>query len=261
MISLKIYHVNAFSETAFGGNPAAVVPLEFWLSDEIMQQIAFQNNLSETAFFVKTSSGYQIRWFTPKVEVNLCGHATLASSYVLFEILKIEEKTLVFDSKSGPLYVTKQNDTIFLDFPAVEFEEVEPNLEIQTGLKLKPLATFKAIDDYMLVFESESDVLNADPDFGILAKTNARGIIVTAPSNNFDFVCRFFAPRVGINEDPVTGSAFTKLIPYWSKKLNKTIMNACQVSERKGFVNCEYKNDRVLIGGKPNLYLVGEIFI
>lgn len=259
MTSLKIYHVNAFSSNPFAGNPAAVIPLDFWLSDVIMQQIAAQNNLSETAFFVKTSDGFHIRWFTPNVEVNLCGHATLASAYVIFEILGFQGESIAFDSKSGPLYVSRSNQDFYLNFPAVISEEVKSLEGIEEAMNASPVKILRAGDDVLLIFENESEVSNLNPDFGLLSKIDARGIIVSSISDKYDFVCRFFGPKVGINEDPVTGSAFTKLIPYWSAILGKTEMNACQISQRMGDVSCQLLGDRVLIGGKANLYLQGEI--
>ncbi len=259
MTSLKIYHVNAFASNPFSGNPAAVIPLDFWLSDAIMQQIAAQNNLSETAFFVKTSDGFHIRWFTPNVEVNLCGHATLASAYVIFEILGFQGESIVFESKSGPLYVSRCNQDFYLNFPAVISEEVK-NLEgIVDAMNASPVQIFRAGDDVLLIFKNETEVSSLHPDFGLLTKIDARGVIVSSISDKYDFVCRFFGPKVGINEDPVTGSAFTKLIPYWSAILGKTKMEACQISQRRGDVSCELLGDRVLIGGKANLYLQGEI--
>jgi PhzF family phenazine biosynthesis protein len=257
--SLKIYHVNAFSSNPFTGNPAAVVPLDFWLSETIMQQIASQNNLSETAFFVKTAEDFHIRWFTPTVEVNLCGHATLASAYVIFEILGFQGDTITFESKSGPLYVSTNGQEIFLNFPAVVAEELKILTGIEEAMNAIPIQIYEVGDDVLLIFESETAVANLNPDFGLLSKINARGVIASSKSETYDFVCRFFAPKVGVNEDPVTGSAFTKLIPYWSAILEKTKMNACQISQRRGDVRCELLDDRVLIGGKANLYLKGEI--
>lgn len=259
MTSLKIYHVNAFSANPFSGNPAAVIPLDFWLSDAIMQQIAAQNNLSETAFFVKTSEGFHIRWFTPNVEVNLCGHATLASAYVIFEILGFQGETLVFESKSGQLSVSRTNEDFYLNFPAVISEEVKSLEGLEQAMNATPVQIFRAGDDVLIIFENETQVSSLNPDFGLLSKIDARGIIASSRSDKYDFICRFFGPKVGVNEDPVTGSAFTKLIPYWSTVLGKVEMNACQISKRRGDVSCELLDGRVLIGGKANLYLQGEI--
>ncbi len=259
MTSLKIYHVNAFSSNPFSGNPAAVIPLDFWLSDTIMQQIAAQNNLSETAFFVKTSEGFHIRWFTPSVEVNLCGHATLASAHVIFEILGFQGESIIFESKSGPLYVSRTKQDFYLNFPAVISYPIKSLEGIEQAMNAIPVHIFRAGDDVLLIFENETEISNLNPDFALLSRIDARGIIVTSLSDKYDFVCRFFGPRVGVNEDPVTGSAFTKLIPYWSSILGKTKMSACQISQRRGDVSCELLGDRVLIGGKANLYLQGEI--
>jgi PhzF family phenazine biosynthesis protein len=259
MTTLKIFHVNAFASGAFSGNPAAVVPLDFWLSENLMQQIAAQNNLSETAFFVKTADGFHIRWFTPAVEVNLCGHATLSSAYVIFELLGFSGKTITFDSKSGPLYVSKSGSEFFLNFPAVVSEELQVLDGVVPALGSTPTKILKAADDVLLIFENEETVANLEPDFALLSSINARGVIVSSLSNPYDFVCRFFGPNVGVNEDPVTGSAFTKLIPYWAGILGKNEMNACQISKRRGDVSCQSLGDRVLIGGRANLYLQGEI--
>lgn len=259
MISLKIYHVNAFSSGAFTGNPAAVIPLDFWLSDNIMQKLAAQNNLSETAFFVKTTEGYHIRWFTPTTEVNLCGHATLASAFVIFDILNYQGDSLVFDSKSGSLFVSKNNGNIYLNFPAVLLEEVQELEGIEVAMGELPSKIYKADDDYLLLFENEEIVANLSPNFSLLSKIDARGIIVTSKSTKYDFVNRFFGPKVGVNEDPVTGSAFTKLIPYWANIFQKNSLCACQISERGGEVDCQMLDERVIIGGKANLYLQGDI--
>ena len=259
MISLKIYHVNAFSSGAFTGNPAAVIPLDFWLSDSIMQKLAAQNNLSETAFFVKTTEGYHIRWFTPTTEVNLCGHATLASAFVIFDILNYQGDSLVFDSKSGSLFVSKNNGNIYLNFPAVLVEEVQELAGIEVAMGELPSKIYKADDDYLLLFENEEIVASLSPNFSLLSKIDARGIIVTSKSTKYDFVNRFFGPKVGVNEDPVTGSAFTKLIPYWANVFQKNSLSACQISERGGEVDCQLLDGRVIIGGKANLYLQGDI--
>ncbi|MCA0363531.1 MAG: PhzF family phenazine biosynthesis protein [Bacteroidetes bacterium] len=257
-----IYCVNAFSKGDFTGNPAAVVPLDFWIPDSTMQKIAMQNNLSETAFFVKNKNGFHIRWFTPKVEVDLCGHATLASAYVIFEILKISESEILFDSRSGILKVFKSENTIFLDFPAADLKTISVDTGIFEALKTESVISWqRAKDDFLLELPDENTVKKLKPDFQKISQTPARGVIVTAPSEDYDFVCRFFAPRVGINEDPVTGSAFTKLIPFWSKKLNKEKLFAKQISERGGEVICQYNGGRVLIGGSASVYLRGRIQI
>lgn len=263
MTDFSIYHVNAFTTTAFTGNPAAVVPLNFWLDDATLQLIAAQNNLSETSFFVKTLSGFNIRWFTPKVEVKLCGHATLAAAYVIFEELGYNSDTIIFESKSGELSVSKSGNKLFLDFPAASFEIVPEANDLVFAIGATPEYIFKAEDDYMLVFESKSQIEEISPDFGLLTNVKARGIIVTAISDeeNIDFVSRFFGPASGVNEDPVTGSAHTKLIPYWAKRLSKNKMVAKQISKRGGLLFCELKGERVSIGGEAQLYLKGKIWV
>lgn len=261
MITLKIFHVNTFTSEDFKGNPAGIVPLDFWISDGLMQKIANQNGLSETAFFVKSSRGFGIRWFTPETEVELCGHATLASGYVLTELLGHPDKKITFESKSGDLKFFKEKGKFFLDFPAYVPEKVELDFPFQKVLGVKPNSLFTANEDILAVFDSEEDIAKIKPDFYQLSKLKARGLIVTAASKKVDFVSRFFAPSLGINEDPVTGSAFTKLLPYWSKVLNKTVFDAVQVSERTGQIIGEYKDNRALIGGDALHYLSGEIFI
>ena len=257
-----LYIVNAFSKGEFTGNPAAVVPLDFWIPDTTMQNIAMQNNLSETAFFVKNKNGFHIRWFTPKVEVDLCGHATLASAHVIFEILKIAESEILFESKSGTLRVFKEDGLIFLDFPSADIQPVMQENNIYEALSSPSILSWsRAKDDFLLEFSDEISIKELSPDFHKISQTEARGVIVTSQSSEYDFVCRFFAPRVGINEDPVTGSAFTKLIPFWSKKLNKEQLFAKQISDRGGEVNCKFKGERVFIGGNASVYLKGRIEI
>ncbi|MBK6977857.1 MAG: PhzF family phenazine biosynthesis protein [Cytophagaceae bacterium] len=257
-----LYIVNAFSKGEFTGNPAAVVPLDFWIPDTTMQNIAMQNNLSETAFFVKNKNGFHIRWFTPKVEVDLCGHATLASAHVIFEILKIAESEILFESKSGTLRVFKEDGLIFLDFPSADLQSVMQENNIFEALSSPSILSWsRAKDDFLLEFSDEISIKELSPDFHKISQTEARGVIVTSQSSEYDFVCRFFAPRVGINEDPVTGSAFTKLIPFWSKKLNKEQLFAKQISDRGGEVNCKFKGERVCIGGNASVYLKGRIEI
>jgi len=259
---MKIFIVNAFAENKFGGNPAAVVPLREWLPENLMQQIAMQNNLAETAFIVPQEDEFAIRWFTPAVEVALCGHATLASAYIYFNRLGYAKEKITFHSKSGPLHVTKRDDEkLTLDFPADILHEAPLLPEIEHGLKTKPLEVYKASTDYMVVLKDQKAVETLDPDFSLLAKLKSRGIIATAKGENVDFVSRGFFPQSGINEDPVTGSAHTVLTPYWAKRLGKEKLSAIQWSKRKGFLDCELKSDRVLISGNAHIYLEGEIFI
>jgi PhzF family phenazine biosynthesis protein len=261
MPKLQIFQADAFASGLFKGNPAAVVPLKDWLPDQTMQQIAAENNLSETAFFIPEGDHFHIRWFTPKAEVKLCGHATLATAHVLFNELNFQEKQIEFNSKSGILTVKKIEDKLQLDFPADFAIEVEPVSAFAEAFGTKPPATFKGKTDYLLLFDSEETIQKLKPNIGLLLSTDARGIMVTAKGNEVDFVSRFFAPAVGVNEDPVTGSAHTTLIPFWSKRLNKTEMTALQLSERGGQLWCNLSGDRVLIAGKAVTYLRGEIEI
>lgn len=258
---LNIYQVDAFAENVFSGNPAAIIPLNEWLSKDIMQKIAFENNLSETAFFISTENGFYIRWFTPTTEVNLCGHATLATAHVLFQHLNYSEKEILFESRSGILKVKNEDDLIVLNFPSSIVEEIVITDNIKMAFNIQPQKCFKGLDDLMLIFEKEADILNLNPDFTKIKESKTRGIIATASSETYDFVSRFFAPAVGVNEDPVTGSAHTMLIPYWSKQLSKELLTAKQVSIREGNLYCKNLGERVEIGGKAVTYLVGEIYM
>jgi PhzF family phenazine biosynthesis protein len=258
-MNIPIYQVDAFHHELFKGNPAAVCPLEKWLSNDLMQAIAMENNLSETAYIVKVQAGYEIRWFTPLSEVDLCGHATLASAHVLFNHLSYEQDTIAFFSASGILYVKRRKDgRIYLDFPAHKPRKVKNIGLFGEAMGKQPLLAFKA-KKLMLVYENEEEVLELSPDFKLLESLNEVGVIATAPGKDFDFVSRFFAPAVGINEDPVTGSAHTHLIPYWSEILNKKYLSAWQCSKRGGILLCENENDRVLIGGHAVTYMNGTI--
>ena len=258
----KIYQIDAFADKVFSGNPAAVCPLDTWLDDETMLKIAAENNLSETAFYVKKGDNFEIRWFTPTVEVDLCGHATLATAFVLFNHENYTESTIQFYSPgSGKLTVTKNGDLITLNFPSDNFEQIALTDEIRNCFNLMPISAYKGKTDYLLVFENEEEIIEIQPDFNEISKLNVRGVIVTAKGNEVDFVSRFFGPQVGVNEDPVTGSAHTTLTPYWSKQLNKTEMTAIQLSEREGYLQTKYLDDRVEISGEGKLYLTGEIFI
>ncbi len=261
-MKLKIYQIDAFTDKIFSGNPAAVCPLSTWLPDETLQKIAMENNLAETAFYVKKNDEYQIRWFTPTVEVDLCGHATLAAAFVLFNYEAYPNTGISFSShKSGILKVYQRGEFFTLNFPTDIFEPINLFPELIVGFNIKPIEAFKGKTDYMLIFENEEQIKNLKPDFQSVSKLKARGIIVTARGNNVDFVSRFFAPQSGVNEDPVTGSAHTTLTPYWSKKLGKTELSAIQLSERKGYLKCKYLNDRIEISGQGKVYLTGEIII
>lgn len=257
-MNIPMYQVDAFTDELFGGNPAAVCPLEKWISPELMQDIAAENNLSETAFFVKKEKIFELRWFTPKIEVDLCGHATLASAHVLYNHLGYGEEQIIFSSVSGELRVTKENGRLILDFPATPPTPAEIEEKLIQGLGRRPAEVHKS-RDYLAVFGSKSDILALKPNFDILEKLDCLGIIVSAKGENSDFVSRFFAPAAGIDEDPVTGSAHTTLIPFWAKKLNKKILHAFQLSRRKGELFCELAGDRVKIGGNAVTYFVGEV--
>ncbi len=260
-MKFPIFQVDAFTDSIFGGNPAAVVPLNAWLSQETMQRIAMENNLSETAFYVEEHEAFGLRWFTPEVEVDLCGHATLATAHVLFEELGFAGSELKFNTKSGRLTVRKEEDWYTMNFPTEDIPKVEapPILFQALGIPRTP-EVYKS-DDYMVVMESEEQIENLAPDFKFLKEVDARGIIVTAPGDNVDFVSRFFAPQVGIDEDPVTGSAHTKSTPYWAKRLGKNELSALQISKRVGTLSLVYLGDRVEMKGNAVTFLRGEIEI
>ncbi|GAA4421198.1 PhzF family phenazine biosynthesis protein [Nibrella viscosa] len=260
---IRLYQLDAFTDQLFAGNPAAVCPLTDWLPDEQMQQIAAENNLAETAFYVKTEQGYHIRWFTPAVEVDLCGHATLAAAYVVFFLEdRPAAEHIFFDSRSGTLKVCREGDLLILDFPADTL--TKPPLlppALTASLNLKPAEVYKGKTDFLVVYKTQAEIEELTPDMHELATVPARGIIVTAPGNDVDFVSRFFAPQVGINEDPVTGSAHTTLIPFWAERLGKTQLTARQLSKRGGYLECKLHGDRVDMSGKVQLYMKGEILL
>lgn len=264
-MNIPIYQADAFTDTLFGGNPAAICPLQEWLPDAIMQKIAAENNLAETAFFVKTEKGYLLRWFTPELEIDLCGHATLASAHILFTELGYSEPAIHFETlKAGVLTVTRDGDKYTLDFPSRPPQPVTVlpmDLIHALGGQL-PVEVLKS-RDYVVVYETEEEVRNLKPDFNLLAKVDTLGVVVTAEGDNpeVDFVSRCFAPAAGINEDPVTGSAHCNLIPYWAEVLEKDQLHAYQISARKGELWCQLKGDRVLMSGKAVTYLKGEIFV
>jgi PhzF family phenazine biosynthesis protein len=261
-MKLKLYQIDAFTDKLFSGNPAAVIPLKKWLPDEVMQKLAMENNLAETVFFVQSTTkkiDYDIRWFTPVLEINLCGHATLASAYVIFNILKEKKKTVTFSSKSGLLTVQNKKGNMLMDFPSWKPEMVS---EYPAGLKdalgVNEIVAVYKNRDLLVELNKEEDVVKANPDFTALKKTGEK-IIITAPGKTVDFVSRFFAPVAGIDEDPVTGSAHSQLIPFWSEKLGKNILDAKQLSQRGGNIYCEQNGDRVIMGGKAVFYMKGEI--
>jgi len=254
----KMYQVDAFTDRLFCGNPAAVCPLADWLPDQTMQQVGAENNLSETAFYVRSGDAFDIRWFTPTVEVDLCGHATLASAHVLFNHEGYKSKQITFNSRGGVLKVAREGEFLVLDFPVDTLEEVEAPQELVKGMGLKPQKALRGRSDFMLIYGSESEVEGLKPDFGLIATATARGIIATARGAKVDFVSRFFAPQFGIPEDPATGSSHTTLTPYWAKELGKLELTALQLSKRRGSFKCRLRGDRVEIAGQARTYLVGE---
>jgi PhzF family phenazine biosynthesis protein len=261
-MQLSIYQVDAFTDHVFGGNPAAVCPLDHWLDTQLMQAIGMENNLAETAFFVPKGDDFELRWFTPEIEVDLCGHATLASAHVLFEHLGYQGEEIRFHTQSGLLTVRRKGKYLIMDFPAWMPKKVEMSSFLLEGLGIRPLEVYKS-RDFVAVLASEDDVLQCQPIFSELAKLDALGIIITAEGKNSDFVSRFFAPSAGILEDPVTGSAHSTLTPFWAKKLGKNELSAIQLSPRKGHLWCEYFPDteRVTIQGQAVTFLKGTIEI
>jgi len=256
----KVFVVNAFTSSTFGGNPAAVVVLEQWLDDGLMQSIASQHNLSETAFVKPMGQDFGIRWFTPTVEVDLCGHATLASAHVLFNHLNFARSEIVFHSKSGELKaILAPGGKITLDFPAINSQQVEPPQLIEQSLHCKPLKVFTSTFDYMVVVEDQRALAELSPDFDLMSRLPVRGVIVTAKGSASDFVSRCFFPQSGINEDPVTGSAHSVMVPYWAGLLGTNKLSAIQLSARKGYLDCELVAGRVLMTGQAVTYLSGEI--
>lgn len=263
MTGLPIYQVDAFTENVFEGNPAAICPLQTWLPEDIMQKIAMENNLAETAFIVPYGEDFHIRWFTPAVEVALCGHATLAAAHCFYEQLGHEKDSIRFFSQSGWLTVTRKNNgQLTLDFPADYAAEVLPVPDaVFEGLGIKNGKVYKGKFDYLVELDSEAAITGLKPDFRKLSSLDSRGILVTAKGDHSDFVSRCFFPQSGIDEDPVTGSAHCLLTTYWHQKTGKTVFKAIQVSARKGILECELKGDRVLMTGSAKTYLKGEIYI
>jgi PhzF family phenazine biosynthesis protein len=260
-MKLTMYQVDAFADKVFAGNPAAVIPLDKWIDDELMQQIAMENNLAETVFFVAKGNDFDIRWFTPELEINLCGHATLASAYVLYEFLGYKKPKITFHSKSGPLYVSREDEIIKLDFPSWKPKRIdEYPEELLTSLGNPDIVSVYKHRDFLVELHNEEDVKNCKPDFTLMKRAGGM-VIITAPGKEVDFVSRFFAPTAGIDEDPVTGSAHSQLIPFWNYKLGKKVMNAKQLSKRGGDLYCEQKGDRVIMGGQCVFYMKGEINI
>ena len=262
-MNIPIYQIDAFTSKVFGGNPAAVCPLDRWLDDATLQAIAAENNLAETAFFVPQGDGYALRWFTPTIEVDLCGHATLASAFVIFEELDPARTTVTFATRSGDLTVRRgdplassEPGLLVMDFPALALEPCAAPDELAAGLGAAPREVFASMD-YMAVYDSEEQVRGLQPDMTRLARLDRRGVIATAPGVHADFVSRFFAPAAGIPEDPVTGSAHCMLAPYWSQRLGKRRLQALQVSARGGELLCEDRGARVTVAGRAVKFLQG----
>jgi PhzF family phenazine biosynthesis protein len=260
MTSIKRYQVDAFADKLFTGNPAVVCPLENWLPDAVLQNIAMENNLSETAFYVNEKDGWRIRWFTPTVEVDLCGHATLATAFVMFEHEGVLGNSISFQSRSGVLVVTKEGDKLTLDFPADTIKKIQATPALQC-FDEPVVEIYQGKTDYLFVFENEEQVKNCRPDFARIAKIGGRGAIITAKGNEVDFVSRFFGPQAGVDEDPVTGSAHTTLTPYWASQLYKTEFRAAQLSKRGGKLFCNLEGNRVKISGTAKLFSTGTIHL
>lgn len=259
---LPFFHIDAFADQPFTGNPAVVYPLSKWLPDRVLQAIAMEHNLSETAFFVPSESAHELRWFTPTTEVDLCGHATLASAYVLFQELGVQHHELSFFTRSGTLRVGCVPSGYCMDFPSVRMQPYGGSIDFlqqALGLSKPPLSIWEA-DDVVVCIQNYEELCSLEPNMTELENIQTRGIIVTSqsPIEGVDFASRFFGPRVGVNEDPVTGSAHTKLIPFWSEQLGKTHMRAFQASKRGGYLDVEYAGERVLITGKARRFSRGE---
>ncbi len=249
-MNIPVYQINAFINKVFAGNPAAVCPLEKWLEDSVLQAVAKENNLSETAFFIKEKNSYQIRWFSPITEVDLCGHATLASAFVIFNNFEKSSNQISFHSRSGKLVVVREdNNLLSMNFPSRPAKACWAPENLLEGFNIKPLEVLSA-DDYLVVFANESDIEDLKPDMEKLKQLDLRGVSVTAPGNEADFVSRFFAPKFGIDEDPVTGVAHCTLVPYWSGKLGKKDLHAYQISQRGGELFCRDLGDRIIIAGR-----------
>lgn len=262
-MKIPLFYIDAFTTQVFKGNQAAVCMLESWLPDDVLQSIAAEHNLSDTAFVVKEDKEvFQLKWFTPKIEVDLCGHATLAAAHVLFSIYNFGNKPIRFKTKSGILLASQAVDgKITLDFPIFQFNKYTDNKEqVTEALGIKFTEIYKS-RDIVVVFDNEKDIINISPNFLLLKKLDCLGVIVTAKGSDCDFVSRFFAPAVGIDEDPVTGSAHSSLVPYWSAKLKKTNLFARQLSHRTGELWCQLKGDRVIISGFAITYMQGMINI
>lgn len=258
-MNIDLYQVDAFASKPFEGNPAAVCPLEAWLDDALLQAIATENNLSETAFFVPTESGYHLRWFTPSVEVDLCGHATLAAAWVIFNALGDNADTLRFETRSGQLLVTREGDELAMDFPAKTLEPLEMHAEVADALGGIHIEELLISDDIVVVVNDAPLIETLAPDMQLLKRLPGRGMAVTAKGHDVDFISRWFGPKVGVEEDPVTGSAHTSLAPFWSERLGKNALTARQGGARKGELGCVVEGARVVIKGRVAPYLKGKI--
>jgi len=261
-MSLSLYQVDAFTQTVFGGNPAAVIPLETWLDDRLLQAIASENNLSETAYIVANSDAFDLRWFTPAVEVDLCGHATLAAAHVLFEHLDYPHEQIEFKTKSGSLRVKRSSSGLTLDFPTRTMTGTDVELVVCNALgstASEAWVSESPSHPLLLVYEFEEDVAKLTPNFSALLQASTRPVCVTAPGDDCDFVSRFFGPQVGIDEDPVTGSAHCSLVPYWANRLNTSKLQCRQISRRGGELSCELSQGRVFMTGRAVTYLTGSI--
>lgn len=262
-MELPIYQVDAFTSKIFGGNPAAIIPLDAWLADQTLQSIALENNLSETAFYVPCDSGYQLRWFTPSVEVDLCGHATLAAAHVLYNHLEHVGDMIRFQTRSGELRVTRSESMLTLDFPATELVQtaVVGAVSAALGATANMAVTARShAHSVVYVFDTQADVANLKPDFPALLSASEQAIIATAPGDDCDFVSRFFGPQVGIDEDPVTGSAHCSLVPYWAERLGRDSLVARQISARGGELACEIRDGRVFMTGTGVTFMIGTVF-
>lgn len=261
-MKLNICHIDTFTDKVFTGNPAAVIPLDYWLTDELLQNIARENNLPATAFYVKKDNRYHIRWFTPTTEIDLCGHATLATAFVLFNFEKHTESLIhLYSDRVGSLTVTIEGEYITLNLPTDPCEPTELSESIIQSFDTKPQKAFKSKVRLMLIFGNEHEIQNLNVDFNRLLNLQTKGVIVTDKGNKVDFVSRYFTFQSGIHEDSVTGSAHTTLIPYWSKQLSKADLIAIQLSERMGYLKCRYLNDRIEISGRATIFLKGEIYV
>lgn len=259
-MKISMYQADAFTDEIFKGNPAAICILENWIDDKLMQHIAMENNLSETAFCIIKEDICELRWFTPEEEIDLCGHATLATAYIIFEVLNYKSNIIKFETQSGILTVVKHGESMTMEFPSREGIKDKITEQLVKGLGKEPKEVYKS-RDLMAVFENEQDIRELNPDMEKLKLVDAFGIIVTAKGENADFVSRYFAPSCGVLEDPVTGSAHCTLIPYWSKILGKKKMTAHQLSNRGGILECENSGDKIKISGKAKLFFEGKIYL